>query len=34
MKWIFALGVSAVVTGFYKRYRWSTLKTRQITYLN
>ena len=33
MKWIFALGTAAVVTGFYKRFRWGPYKTRQITYL-
>jgi len=34
MKWIFALSCGAVITGFYKRFRWAPLKTRSITYLN
>lgn len=34
MKWMFALTVGAAITGFYKRFRWAPLKTRQITYIN
>jgi hypothetical protein len=34
MKWIFALSCGAVITGFYKRFRWAPLKTRSITYIN
>jgi ubiquinol-cytochrome c reductase cytochrome c1 subunit len=33
-KWIFALSIGAVITGFYKRFRWAPLKTRQISYVN
>ena len=33
MQWIFALGCAAIITGFYKRMRWSPLKSRQITYI-
>lgn len=33
-KWIFALGMAAIITGYYKRFRFAPLKTRQITYLN
>lgn len=33
-KWIFAISVGAVITGFYKRFRWAPLKTRKISYTN
>lgn len=33
MKWVFALGICAVASGFYKRFRFASLKTRQISYL-
>jgi len=32
MQWMMAIGAAIVITGFYKRFRWSTLKTRKITY--
>jgi ubiquinol-cytochrome c reductase cytochrome c1 subunit len=31
---IVALGVVVAITGYYKRFRWSTLKTRKITYVD
>jgi ubiquinol-cytochrome c reductase cytochrome c1 subunit len=34
IKWIFALSVATLVTGVYKRMRWSPLKTRKISYMN
>lgn len=34
MKICVALGFAAVITGFMKRFRWATIKTRKITYLN
>ena len=30
---IAGLAMAAALTGFYKRYRWSVLKTRKIDYL-
>lgn len=32
MQWLVAIAVGIAVTGFYKRFRWSILKTRKITY--
>ena len=32
MQWLFALAVGLALTGFYKRFRWSPLKTRKITF--
>jgi ubiquinol-cytochrome c reductase cytochrome c1 subunit len=34
MKWVMAIGIGAVITGFYKRFRWAPLKTRSISYVN
>jgi hypothetical protein len=31
-KWVSALVAMTVFTGFYKRFRWSPLKARKITY--
>lgn len=31
-KWILAISVAAVISGFYKRFRWAPLKTRKISY--
>lgn len=32
MQWLFAIAVGLALTGFYKRFRWSPLKTRKITF--
>jgi len=32
MQWMFAILAGLAITGFYKRFRWSILKTRKITY--
>jgi len=32
MQWLIAIAAGLAVTGFYKRFRWSILKTRKITY--
>lgn len=32
MAWLVAIAAGLAVTGFYKRFRWSILKTRKITY--
>ena len=31
--YMIVLGFTAVMTGYYKRFRWSTFKTRQLTYV-
>jgi hypothetical protein len=33
LTYMVVLGITAVMTGYYKRFRWSTLKTRSITYV-
>ncbi|GMH53812.1 hypothetical protein TL16_g01534 [Triparma laevis f. inornata] len=33
-KYLTVLGLTLAVTGYYKRFRWSTLKTRKISYVN
>jgi ubiquinol-cytochrome c reductase cytochrome c1 subunit len=33
-KYLTVLSMILVVTGYYKRFRWSTLKTRKISYVN
>lgn len=33
IQWIAALAVGLVITGFYKRFRWSIFKTRKISYV-
>lgn len=32
--WLCALGVGILLTGFYKRFRWASFKTRKITYVD
>lgn len=32
MQWMVAIAAALAITGFYKRFRWSILKTRKITY--
>lgn len=32
IQWLIALGTAIVISGFYKRMRWSTLKNRKISY--
>lgn len=31
-KWILILAICCALTGYYKRFRWSSLKTKQISY--
>lgn len=33
LTYMLVLGFTAVMTGYYKRFRWSTFKTRSITYV-
>lgn len=33
LTYMVVLGITALMTGYYKRFRWSTLKTRSITYV-
>ena len=33
MKWTACLMVGAVLTGYYKRFRWGPLKSRRISYV-
>ena len=33
MQFMIAIAVALVITGFYKRFRWSIFKTRKITYI-
>lgn len=32
LKWLFAISVAIIISGAYKRFRWSILKTRKITF--
>lgn len=32
MQWMIGIMTAAIITGFYKRFRWSILKTRKISY--
>ena len=33
MQWLVAIATGIVITGFYKRFRWSIYKTRKISYV-
>ena len=33
LTYMLVLGFTAIMTGYYKRFRWSTFKTRSITYV-
>jgi len=33
MQWLIAITTGLVITGFYKRFRWSPFKTRKISYV-
>mmetsp|Transcript_19799 Transcript_19799/g.26110 ORF Transcript_19799/g.26110 Transcript_19799/m.26110 type:complete len:298 (-) Transcript_19799:394-1287(-) len=33
LKWIFAVSVAILITGYYKRFRWAPLKTRKVSYI-
>lgn len=34
LQFMLAIGAALIITGFYKRFRWSILKTRKISYTN
>ena len=34
IKWMLAMLAMVGITGFYKRLRWSVLKTRKVSYLD